>query len=150
MLSSDDVAICAGFLDLHLTAMCGNHRDYSLSDDSIVGSVACFRELPCTGPNPLKGARWSDLVDFGEEEDAALADAGYETAKVTRIIADRGYAFARALDGSRDFYVHHLTTELSAADFAALRPGTLVSVLAADSSGASTGRAWPAKHVMLA
>jgi cold shock CspA family protein len=150
VLSVDEVGLCAGFLDRHLPAMCGNHRDYSLSDDGIVRLVTCFRDLPCSGSNPLKDARWAELIDFGEEGDAALASAGYETAKITRVVADRGYAFARTLDGSRDFYVHRSATDLSVADFTALRPGTLVSVLAAESAGSSTGRAWPAKHVMLA
>jgi hypothetical protein len=150
LLSADEVALCAKFLDRHLPAMCANHRDYSLADDGIVALVAGFRALSCSGTNPLKDARWSELIDLGEEGDAALAGAGYETARITRVVSDRGYAFARSLDGSRDFYVHRSATHLSEADFTALRPGTLVSVLAAGSPGSSSGRAWPAKHVMLA
>ena len=150
LLSPEEVALCAGLLDRHLPAMCGNHRDYSLSDEGIVALVTCFRDLPCAETNPLKDARWSDLIAFGEEEDSALEGAGYETATITRVLSDRGYAFARARDGSRDFYVHRSATDMSEVDFGRLRPGTLVSVLAADSPGAATGRAWPAKHVMLA
>jgi hypothetical protein len=149
MLSLEEAALCAGLLDRHLPGMCGNHRDYSLSDDGIVRLVTCFRDLPCLGSNPLKDARWSELVDFGDGGDAALANAGYETARITRVVADRGYAFARALDGSRDFFVRRSAMELAAEDFTALRPGTLVSVLPGETSGSSGGRAWPAKHVML-
>lgn len=149
-LSPDEVGLCARFFDRHLPAMCGNRRDYSLSDEVIVALVICFRDLPCAGTNPLKDARWSDLIDLGEEDDSALADAGYETATITRVLADRGFAFARVLDSSRDFYVHRSATDLNEVDFGKLRPGTLVSVLAADSPGTSPGRAWPAKHVMLA
>lgn len=148
-LSPDEVALCAGFLDRHLPAMCGNHRDYSLSDEGIARLIACFRELPCSGSNPLRDSRWADLIASGEGGDSALASAGYETATITRVVADRDHAFARTLDGSRDFYLRRSASDLSAAEFSALRPGTLVSVLPADSAGSSTGRAWPAKHVML-
>jgi cold shock CspA family protein len=149
VLSHDEAALCAGLLDRHLPAMCGNHRDYSLSDSGIVRLVICFRDLPTSGTNPLKDARWSELIDFGEEGDSVLAGAGYERARITQVVAARGFAFARTLDGSRDFFVHKSATD-SEADFVTLRAGRLVSVLADDSSGASVGRAWPAKHVMLA
>lgn len=148
LLSPDDVALCADFLDRHLPTMCANHRDYSLSDAWVVAFIGCFRDLTCSGPNPLKRARWSELVDFGAVEDAALVDAGYQTARITRVLAERGYAFARALDGSRDFYVNRSATGLSASDFEKILPGQLMSVLAAESPGPSSGRAWPAKHAM--
>jgi cold shock CspA family protein len=150
VLSPEEVALCAGLLDRHLPAMCGNHRDYSLSDEGIVQLVLCFRDLACSGTNPLKDPRWSELITFGQEEDSALATAGYQTARITRVFSDRGFAFARALDGSRDFYVHRSATDLSMADFGRLRPGQLVSVLASESPGDETGRAWPARHAMLA
>jgi cold shock CspA family protein/predicted transcriptional regulator len=149
VLSPEEVALCAGLLDRHLPAMCGNHRDYSLSDEGIVRLVSCFRDLPCAGTNALKDARWTELIDLGNEDDSALGQAGYETAKITRVMAERGFAFARALDGSRDFYIHRTATDLSPADFGMLRPGQLVSVLASASPGSTTGRAWQAKHVML-
>jgi tetratricopeptide (TPR) repeat protein len=149
VFSPGEVAACVGLLDRHLPAMCSNHRDYSLADAGIVGLVQCFRDLPCSEPNPLKDDRWAELLDLGEVEDSALAVAGYHTAKITKVASDRGFAFARALDGSRDFYVRRTATDLSAPEFGKLRLGQLVSVLAADSSEDSPGRAWPAKHVML-
>jgi len=129
--------------------MCSNHREYSLSDTIVVRFVQTFRDLPCVGENPLKDARWGELLDFGETEDVALANAGYLTARITRPFTDGFYVFARAVDGSRDFFVHRSATELSQRDFANLRLGQLLSILPGDSAP-ETGRAWPVKHAMLA
>jgi hypothetical protein len=150
VLTSEEVALCAGLLNRHLRDMCAVHRDYSRASSEVVDLVTCFRDLPCAGTNPLKEASWSELIGFAQEHDPALVKAGYEAATLTYVRPNGDYAFARALDGSRDFYVKAAATELSVADFGRLRSGQPVWVLAADSFDPASGRAWPAKHVMLA
>jgi len=93
--------------------------------------------------------RWNDLIVFGEIGDSALAEVGYESARVTAVFGEKSFLFARATDGTRDFWVHQSATELSIAEFAKLRLGELVSVLPSQDPP-DFGRAWPAKHMMLA
>ena len=149
LLSQSASMECARFLDAHLPAMCGTSNEYNLSDEFVTNLVRRFRSVGSGESNPLRGERWSDLIDLGETEDHALANTGYETARVTGVIPDKAHLFARAIDGTRDFYVHLAATDLSRQAFAALRNGQLLMVLPGDKPP-PTGRAWPAKHVMLA
>lgn len=139
---------CAEFLNEHLAAMCGTSYDCNLDDDETIDLVRAFRAVGTTAGNPLCGGRWDDLVDQGAADDAALASAGYERSRVTAVFPDRGYVFARALDGSRDFYVHRRSTELNSNQFVHLKQGQLMMVLPSGEPPDS-GRAWPAKHAML-
>src|SRR5262249_15179310 len=79
MLSSAMISECAKFLDDHLPAMCGTSNEYSLADEFVVKLVSNFRE---TGgeQNPLRSNRWDELIYFGETEDRALANVGYQIA----------------------------------------------------------------------
>lgn len=149
-LSQRVAMACRNFIDKHLLAMCENHRDYSISSQSLRSLVAFFRDLPCGGMNPLQGNRWRDLLEVGTIEVRALTEVGYQTAKVIQVRADRGFAFARALDGSRDFYVHRTAMDSGVFEFEKLRLGQLLSILPCDSASGTSGRAWPAKHAMLA
>jgi hypothetical protein len=140
---------CAVFLDAHLPAMCGMSSEHKLSDTFIANIVRRFRAIGNIEENPLRSDRWSDLIFLGETEDRALAEVGYESARITAAFSGRNYLFARAVDGTRDFYVHSSATDLNAAEFSQLRLGQLLSVLPGDQPAAS-GRAWPAKHAMVA
>jgi hypothetical protein len=139
---------CARFLDTHLPAMCGSSNEYSLADEFVIGLIQTFRSVGAPD-NPLRSERWSDLIFFGETEDSAVANAGYETARVTSVIPEKAHLFARALDGTRDFFVRLPATDLLRADFIALKNGQLLLVLPSEEPSWQ-GRAWPAKHVMLA
>jgi hypothetical protein len=114
-----------------------------------VGLVQKFRAVGGTADNPLRSERWSDLIFLGETEDSALANAGYETARVTTVSPEKAHLFARALDGTRDFFIRLGATDLNRSDFVALKNGQLLLVLPSDEPPWQ-GRAWPAKHVMLA
>jgi hypothetical protein len=140
---------CAKTLDTHLPAMCGTSSEHNLSDTYVVNLVRRFRAVGSAKENPLRSERWTDLTFLGEREDRALAEVGYESARVTSVFPGRSYLFARAADGTRDFYVHSSATDLNPGEFAALRTGQLLSILAGDQPAAA-GRAWPVKHVMLA
>jgi hypothetical protein len=138
---------CSMFLDANLPAMCGTSNEYSLSDEFVINLVLKFRLTGTGEVNPLRSERWSDMLS--ETEDHALADVGYETARVTGVIPEKAHLFARAVDGTRDFFVRMAATDLSRAEFAALKNGQLLMVLPSDEPPWA-GRAWPAKHVMLA
>ena len=135
------------FLDANLPAMCGTSNEYSLSDEFVINLVRKFRVTGGGEVNPLRSERWSDML--GETEDHALSDVGYETARVTGVIPEKAHLFARAIDGTRNFFVRMAATDLSRAEFAALKNGQLLMVLPGDEPPWA-GRAWPAKHVMLA
>jgi hypothetical protein len=79
---------CASFLDANLPAMCGTSNEYTLSDEFVVNLVRKFRATGTVDVNPLRSERWSDLILLGEVEDHALANAGYESARVTGVIPD--------------------------------------------------------------
>ena len=129
--------------------MCGTANEYSLADPFVVNLVTRFRTAGSAAANPLRSDRWSDLILLGEREDRALAEVGYETARITAVFAGKPYFFARATDGTRDFHVRLSATELSQNDFAKLRLGQLLSILPSDETP-EAGRSWPAKHAMLA
>jgi cold shock CspA family protein len=148
LLTSASQTQCALFLDAHLPAMCGTSNEYSLSDEFIVNLVKRFRTIPSVEKNPLQAERWTDLVMLGEPEDKVLLNVGYENSRITNIFPDKGHSFARALDGTRDFFVHWSATELTKSEFAKLRQGQLLLVLPSEDPP-SEGRAWPAKHAML-
>lgn len=88
--------------------MCGTSNEYSLGDRPIVELVNCFRDAVPHESNPLLLDRWNDLLVFGETGDSALAEVGYESARVTVVFGEKKFVFARATDGTRDFWVHHL------------------------------------------
>jgi hypothetical protein len=140
---------CAQFLDAHLPAMCGTSNEYSLGDPAVVELITRFAAAGPLESNPLRSDRWSDLILLGETEDSALAEVGYESARITAVFGEKRHLFARATDGTRDFFVRCSATELNATDFAKLRVGQLLSVLPGNVPP-DLGRAWPAQHAMLA
>jgi tetratricopeptide (TPR) repeat protein len=148
MLSSKVVLICTQFLDEHLADMCGTSNEYSLSDTFIRELVEAFRDSVSGTTNPLRTDRWAELIRYGDAGEDALEEVGYEKTRITHVPVDRGCLFARALDGSRDFYVRISATELKPADFSHLKPGQILMVLPS-SDPPEEGRAWPAKHAML-
>ncbi|MGH9855727.1 MAG: hypothetical protein ACREBD_38325 [Blastocatellia bacterium] len=144
-------AILAGaqFLGEHLTDMCGTSNEYSMSDEFIRELVEVFCEAPVIGfDNPLKTDRWVDIIRYGDPGDDALEDAGYERAKITRLVVEHGHLFARSLDGSRDFYVRVSATDMTPVEFSHLRLGQNLMILPS-SDPPNQGRAWPAKHAMI-
>jgi hypothetical protein len=148
-LTAVTVRKCAQFMDEHLPAMCGTSNEYSLADQFVADLVRAFGSAGPTEKNPLRSDRWSDLIILGETEDSALADVGYETARITALFSAKRFLFARAIDGTRDFFVRAASTELSTSDFSKLRMGQLLSVLP-DDDPPDQGRAGHAKHAMLA
>ncbi|HET6841291.1 MAG TPA: hypothetical protein VFK06_06340 [Candidatus Angelobacter sp.] len=140
---------CAKFLDDALPSMCGNSYEFSLGDRQIIAVVNCFRNAEPRKNNPLLSDRWKDLLVFGEKEDRALAEVGYESARVTAVFGEKKFLFARATDGTRDFWVHQTAAvDLTSTEFAKLKVGQLVSILPSQQPP-EVGRAWPAKHMML-
>jgi tetratricopeptide (TPR) repeat protein len=149
-LSQTVTVACAKFLDEHLAEMCGTSNEYSISDAFVRNLINSFREAVQGQNNPLRTERWSDIVKYGNATDPALEEVGYEQAKITNLLTkDKGALFARATDGSRDFYIRMENTQLSLGEFSALKLGQSLMVLPSDDPP-SKGRAWPAKHVMLA
>lgn len=147
ILSSSVALECSKFLDEHLAEMCGTSNEYSISDPFIRQLVGTFREANSKN-NPLRTDRWSDIIQHGEAYDGGLSEVGYELSKVTDHPSGRSFRFARAMDGSRDFYIRIEATELSVSEFASLKYGQLLRVLPSDDPPQG-GRAWPAKHAML-
>jgi cold shock CspA family protein len=126
--------------------MCGTSNEYSISDRFIRQLVSAFREA-APNQNPLTTDRWSDIIQYGDAGDGALEGAGYEQSTVTHVLGNRGFLFARANDGSRDFFVRIETTEFTPAEFSGLKLGQILMVLPSDDPPLE-GRAWPAKHAM--
>lgn len=139
---------CARFLDEHLADMCGTANEYSLSDVFIRELVEAFRESVAGTDNPLKTDRWTELIHNGDAGEDALEEVGYERTTITHLPSDGRYLFARAVDGSRDFYVRMSSTEIKPVEFSRLKPGLMLMVLPS-SDPPEAGRAWPAKHAML-
>ncbi|MEO7717096.1 MAG: NB-ARC domain-containing protein [Capsulimonas sp.] len=138
---------CAFFLNEHLAAMCATSYDYSLSDNFVIDLITAFRAVGANAENPLISDYWNDLVSRGITDDAALASVGYESARIATIFTNKDHLFARALDGSRDFFVRLSATELTRSQFSALKVGQLIEVLPGELPAGS--RAWPAKHAMI-
>ena len=128
--------------------MCGTSNEYSISDASIRQLVSAFRDAAPTQNNPLRTDRWSDIIRYGDADDA-LSNVGYEQSKITDYPNSKGFRFARAMDGSRDFFIRIEATELTLTEFSGLKYGQLLMVLPSDDPPRE-GRAWPAKHAMLA
>jgi hypothetical protein len=149
LMSAESGLECAKFLDNALPAMCGSSYEYSLGDLPVVALITGFRNAEPRSGNPLWSDRWKDLLVSGETEDSALADIGYESARVTTVCGDKKYLFARATDGTRNFWVPQSATELNSTDFAKLKLGQLLLVLPSQDPP-TAGRAWPVKHMMLA
>src|SRR5262249_32391415 len=127
----------------------GASSDYSISDEFIRELVEAFRESPVIGfDNPLRTNRWTDIISYGEPHDNALEGAGYEPTKITHLIPEGNYLFARSLDGSRDFYVRLSATDMTPVEFSCLRPGQNLMILPSIDPP-QRGRAWPAKHAMI-
>jgi hypothetical protein len=146
-LNSQDNTRIVEFIDKHLLTMCGADRNYFFGDEPTLALLYAFRTAECDHGNPLAGERWTELLGAGSAaEDEALAAVGYQAARITRVFPLKRYAFARSLDGNRDFYIRHDVTDLK--DFKTLQPGQIVSVLPSEDPS-ELGRAWPAKHVML-
>ena len=110
--------------------------------------VTMFRSVGPPEGNPLLAERWNDLIRFKEVDDEALAEVGYELARVTNTFPDKGHLFARALDGTRDFFVPLTCTDLGRNTFGNLRSGQILRVLPSMEPPLA-GSAWPAKHAML-
>ncbi|MDR3490364.1 MAG: hypothetical protein P4M05_36515 [Bradyrhizobium sp.] len=149
VLSPTVILACSRFLDEHLAEMCGTSNEYSISDAFTRELVGAFRDAAPNLNNPLGTDRWSDIIQFGDAGEGALEGAGYDQSKVTHVVGNKGFLFARAMDGSRDFFIRIGATELSPAEFAALKLGQILMVLPSDDPPLE-GRAWPAKHAMLA
>lgn len=148
VLSPTVVLACSHFLDEHLAEMCGTSNEYSISDTFTRQLVSAFREAAPGTNNPLRAERWSDIIRYGDAG-GALEGVGYDQSRVTHVIANKPFLFARAIDGSRDFFIRIEATELSPVDFASLKLGQILMVLPSDDPPVE-GRAWPAKHAMLA
>lgn len=147
-LSTNVMLLCSNFLDKHLAEMCASSNQYSIADPFTRQLVRVFSETPMNTINPLSADRWLNIIRYGDDGDSALVGAGYDKSRVTRKGKD-GFLFARAIDNSRDFYVRIEATEFNALDFFSLNVGQLLMVLPSDDPP-SKGRAWPAKHAMLA
>ena len=145
-LNSQDNTRIVEFIDKHLLTMCGADRNYFFGDEPTLALMHAFRKAECDRGNPLSGDRWTELLGAGSvADDEALAAAGYQAARITRVFPLRKFAFARSLDGSRDFYIRQEVTDLK--DFKTLQLGRIVSVLPSEDPS-EAGHAWPAKHVM--
>ena len=129
--------------------MCGTSNQYSIADPYTRQLVSAFREAGPKQNNPLRTERWSGIIQYGDDGDSALEGAGYDQSIVTHVVGKKGYLFARATESSRDFYIRIESTELSPTTFSGLKLGQILMVLPSDEPPAA-GRAWPAKHAMLA
>ena len=148
VLTHDSTLKIARFLDAHLPSMCETYYERSLGDEFVVNLVAKFRSVGRAEENPLQANRWYDLISLREHEDPALNSVGYVPARITNIFPSKGYLFARALDGTRDFYVPDSATGFSSREFSELRQGQVLQILPSRDSQGREGSAWPAGHAM--
>lgn len=144
--------LCA-FVAKHLTGMCATHRTFSLDSEDARNLVMKLQSLDCgTNANAVKDSDWIDRYGFGDR-DTALEEAGYVEARISHIPTrldgtPRDFLFARALDGTREYYVHRETAQLSTRDFTKLQTGQVIRVLPGDRLQEGS-RAFPTRDVII-